>query len=216
MSFIILGPQGCGKGTQAELVAQKFKLEHFDAGNALRRVAKQDTPLGREVYAIQNVTKTLVPARILREVLHIRLASLPREQEVVFDGVPRKMEQAQYFEEALLEFGRKIEKVFFINIDEEESVRRISKRWTCKECKQGLVMGQEIATSTDRCPHCNGEIMQRGDDTPEGIRKRLKIFLEETMPVIEFYRERGLLVEIDGAQAVEKVFADIVDKMPEL
>jgi adenylate kinase len=210
MNIIILGQQGSGKGTQAEKLAEKYDLDHFDTGRALRQVSRLDTALGKEVNEIVMVKKELVPSRILREVLHMRLSSLPREKGIVFDGVPRNMEQAAYFEEALLEFGRKIDKAFFVNIGENESLERISKRWTCKRCKAMLVMGKDIKKETDGCPGCGGEIMQREDDTAEGVRKRLKVFSQETRPVIGRYEEQGLLAEINGEQDVKKVFRDIV------
>ena len=126
MNIIILGPQGSGKGTQAELLAQKYDLDHFDTGRVLRQVAMLDTPLGQEVHEIVIVQKGLVPSRILKEILHIRLGDIPREQGIVFDGIPRNLEQADYFEGALQEFGRKIDKVFLVNIPETESLKRIS------------------------------------------------------------------------------------------
>lgn len=209
MNIIILGQQGSGKGTQAELLAKKYDLEHIDMGKTLRQVAKQSTPLGKEVYDIQNVTKTLVPSRIMREVLHLKLGSIPREQGIVFDGVPRTMDQTQYIEEALIEFGRKIDKVFFVNIPETESVARISKRFMCDDCRENLILNKDILTSADPCPKCGGKIMQRIDDTVPGIQKRLQVFAEETLPVIEYFKKKGLLVEIDGCESIEKVFAEI-------
>ncbi|HCP08395.1 MAG TPA: adenylate kinase [Candidatus Moranbacteria bacterium] len=214
MNIIILGPQGSGKGTQAELLAKKYNLEHIDMGKTLREVAKSDTPLGREIYSIQNVTKTLVPSRILREVLHLKLNSIPREQGVVFDGVPRTMDQLEYIESALLEFGRKINIVFLISIPEEESIARISKRWICKKCKTVLIMGKDVQAKEDKCPKCGEDLIQREDDTIEGIKTRLKIFKDETMPVVEYYKNNGLLVEINGIQTVEKVFEDIAAMFP--
>ena len=101
MNIIVLGPQGSGKGTQAELLARKFHLEHIDMGKSLREVAKQDTPLGKEIYHIQNVTNTLVPSRILREVLHLKINSLPREQGILLEGVPRTPDQQGYLEEEI-------------------------------------------------------------------------------------------------------------------
>jgi adenylate kinase len=213
MNLIILGPQGSGKGTQAEKLAQKFDLEHIDMGKFLREVAKQDTPLGKEVYHIQNVTRTLVPSRILEEVLSMKLNSLPREQGVLFEGVPRNIDQAQYFEKAMLESGRHIDKVVFINISKEESFRRISKRWVCKKCRKVLIMGEDVKSSDDKCPDCAGEIMQRADDVREGIETRLKIFEEETMPVIQYFDEKGLVANINGEQSQDKVFEEILDKI---
>lgn len=213
MNLIILGQQGSGKGTQAELLAEKFNLIHIDMGKTLRDVAKLDTPLGKEVYDIQNVTKTLVSSRILREVLHLKLGSIPNGQGIVFDGVPRTLDQAIYFDDALLEFGRNMDRVFFINISEQESLKRISKRWLCEKCKKILIMGQDVMSESDVCPQCAGEITQREDDTVAGVKKRLVIFAAETMPVIEHCKQEGVLVEINGNQTVEKVFADILKNL---
>lgn len=213
MNIIILGQQGSGKGTQAELLAKRFNLDHFDVGRALRQVCKTESQLGKEVYEIIMVRKELVPSRILREVLHIRLASLAREQGVVFDGVPRNLEQAKYFEEALLEFGRKIDKVFFVNIGEKESIERISKRWACEKCKTTLIMRVDVKDADSKCPKCNNKIMQREDDTISGIKKRLNIFAQETMPVINYYKKQGVLVKIDGEQSVENVSKNIIENI---
>ncbi|MFH0929761.1 MAG: nucleoside monophosphate kinase [Candidatus Moraniibacteriota bacterium] len=214
MNIIVLGPQGSGKGTQAEKLAEKYNLEHIDMGKFLREVAKQDTPLGKEIYHIQNVTNTLVPSRILREVLKIKLNSFSREQGVLFEGVPRTVDQQGYFEEEIQNSGRKIDAVVFINIPEEETVKRISKRWTCKK-GHPLIMGVDIQSEKDKCPTDGTEIFQRTDDTPEGIRKRLEVYRKETLPVIEDFRKRNLLIEIDGTPSIEKVFENILKKLNE-
>lgn len=207
MNLIILGPQGSGKGTQAELLAKKLNLDHFDAGRALRQVSMLQTPLGREVHEIITVRKELVPSRILEEVLRVRLADLPREQGIIFDGVPRNVEQAEYFMEILREFGRKIDKVIFIEISKEETMKRIGKRFSCEKCKEPIILEKENQNFI--CPKCGGELKQRADDTKKGIEKRLKIYAEKTMPVIEFFEKMNLVARINGEQTEENVFGDI-------
>jgi adenylate kinase len=213
MNIVILGPQGSGKGTQAEKLAAKFELEHIDMGKFLREVAKMDTPLGKEVWHIQNVTKTLVPKRVLEEVFTIKLNDIPREKGIVFDGFPRNMDQTEYFEHAMREFGRETDAVVFIRLSKEESLRRISNRWICEKCKSVWIMGKDVKGEEDKCPNCGGKIIQRTDDTPEGIKKRLKVFKEETLPVVAYYKDRDKVIEIDGAQTIEKVFEDILNKI---
>ncbi|MCX6762398.1 MAG: nucleoside monophosphate kinase [Candidatus Moranbacteria bacterium] len=213
MNIIVLGPQGSGKGTQAEKLAEKYNLEHIDMGRSLREVAKQNTPLGKEIYHIQNVTNTLVPSRILREVLHFKINSLPREQGILFEGVPRTSDQQGYLEEEINNSGRKIDAVIFINIPEEETMKRISKRWVCKKHQHVLIMGKDIKREQEECPLDGSEIFQRIDDTPAGIKKRLQVNQEETMPVVENFRQRGLLIEIDGTPSIEKVFENILQKL---
>ena len=213
MNLVVLGPQGSGKGTQAEKLAQKFSLEHIDMGKSLREVALLETSLGKEIHEIINVKKELVSDKILKAVLHIKLAGLSREKGIVFDGVPRNTEQAQYFEEALLEFGRKISKVFIINLSEKESIGRISKRRVCSKCKSVYILGKDIKDENEPCAKCGGNIIIRPDDSEEGVRKRLGIFGEETMPVINYFKEKGLVEEIDGDQSIEKVFEKILGKL---
>jgi adenylate kinase len=213
MNIIVLGPQGSGKGTQAEMLAKKFSLEHIDMGKSLREVAKQDTPLGKEIYHIQNVTNTLVPTRILREVLHLKINSLPREQGILFEGVPRTRDQQKYFEEEIQNSGRKIDAVIFINIPEEETVKRISKRWVCKKHQHILIMGKDVQGEEGKCPIDGSDIFQRTDDTPAGIKKRLQVYRKETMPVVEDYRKRNLLFEIDGRPGIDEVSKSILEKL---
>lgn len=209
MNIIILGPQGSGKGTQAELLAQKFNLEHIDMGGTLRELAKMDTPLGKEIHKTINVNKGLIPDGLLKEMLRLKFGSLPREEGIVLDGAPRTLEQAKFLESLLQEYGKKIDKVFFVNISEKESINRISKRWNCDKCKAILIMGKDIKRDKEKCPKCQGDIFQREDDTEKGVKKRLEVFRRETMPVVEYYREKGILAEINGEQEVEKVFEEI-------
>ena len=216
MNIVIFGPQGSGKGTQAEKLAGVFDAEHIDMGKFLREVAAMDTPLGREVWQIQNVTKTLVPARILEEVFTIKLNSLPREKAIVFDGFPRNIDQTQYFEKAMQEFGRKIDAAIYIKLSKEESCKRISKRWICSKCKKVFIMGQDIQNENEKCGVCGDRIIQRTDDTEEGIAKRLEVFEKETTLVIEYYEKQDKLIEINGAQSIEKVFENILEKLGEV
>ena len=181
-------------------------------GKFLREVAKMDTPLGREVYDIQNVTKTLVPSRILEEVFTVKLSSIEREKGIIFDGFPRNLDQAQYFEKALLEFGRKIGRVLYVKLSKEESVKRISKRWVCEKCRSVFIMGRDVQSSDEKC-QCGGKLIQRIDDTEEGIKKRLQVYEEETMPVINYFKEKKLVEEINGDQSIEDVFEEIMKKL---
>jgi adenylate kinase len=209
MNLVILGPQGCGKGTQAEFLAKKFNLEHIDIGSALREVSKMETPLGKEIYETLNAKQGLVSDKIITDVLRFELGSLPREQGIILDGAPRRLEQAKLIESLLQESGRKLDAVIFVNISETESIKRISKRWICKKCKAVLIMGKDIKDKNDKCPKCGGDVMQREDDTEEGVKKRLAVFQKETIPVIEYFKQEGILIEIDGDQIIEKVTEDI-------
>ncbi len=157
-----------------------------------------------------------MPSRILREVLHLKVGSYRSEQGIVFDGVPRTMDQEQYLEKALQEFGRKIDKVFFIDISEKESIRRISRRWNCMQCGKILIMGKDLQKETEGCPFCQGKIERRVDDTPEGIKKRLEAFQKETTPVLEYFKQKGTLVELNGEKTITEVSQEILKNMQDL
>ena len=109
--------------------------------------------------------------------------------------------------------GRDIDKAVYISLPYEESINRISKRMACSVCRIHVVMGKDIVDKEDPCPACGGKVIQRGDDTPEGIAKRLKTFYEITVPVIEYYKDKGMLIEVDGLGSVEEVGAEIIKKL---
>jgi len=213
MNIIVLGPPGSGKGTQAEMLARKYNLEHVDMGKYLREVAKLDTPLGKKIHEIINVQRMPVDADILEKVLRVKIQDVPQEQGIVFDGVPRKRDQLEYFEKEVQRFGRKIDALIYINLPEEESVKRISHRWTCKKNEHVLIMGKDIQGENDKCPICGSEIFQRMDQTVEATKKRYGWFKGETLPIMDFYKEKGLLIEIDGAPSIEEVSKNILKKL---
>jgi adenylate kinase len=213
MNIIILGPQGSGKGTQAEKLAERFNLEHIDMGKFLREVALLNTPLGIKIHETINVRKELVDEEVLREVIHLKLVGLPREQGIVFDGVPRSQKQLEYLEEVIKEVGRKIDAVILITLSEKESLKRIAKRRVCEKCKAVYILGKDKDASDKICRQCGGKVDVRIDDTPDGVRKRLNIFERETMPIVDFYKNRGMVLKINGDQTIEEVFEEIVKKL---
>ncbi|HBB36616.1 MAG: Adenylate kinase [Candidatus Moranbacteria bacterium GW2011_GWC1_45_18] len=212
MNIIILGPQGSGKGTQAKMLAEKFGLEHVEMGKLLRDVAKLDSPLGKKVHETINIQGKLVENRVIEEVLDAKLDGLPSEKGIIFDGVPRSESQREYIERKIAQMGRKIESVIDINLPEEETIERLSKRWVC-ENEHVLIMGKDVKGVNEKCPICGSEIRQRIDDTPERIKTRLDIYHKDTKPVIDYYRGQGILIEIDGRPSIKEVSEDILKKI---
>ncbi len=212
MNLIIFGPQGSGKGTQADLLAEKFKLSHIETGQIFRDIARENSPLGAKIKDL-NERKEMIPDEITVEVLRKVIEKSLGKQGVILDSAPRTLGQIQPVEKMMSDEGRSINRAVYITLPYEESVARITKRYACTLCYRHFVLGKHLEAATDVCPTCGGPITQRGDDTPEGIAKRLKTFYEVTVPVIEKYREKGLLIEIDGNQSVEKVFEDIISKL---
>ncbi|EKE16130.1 MAG: hypothetical protein ACD_11C00029G0010 [uncultured bacterium] len=212
MNVVILGPQGSGKGTQAHILAEEFKLAHIEMGLLLRNIAKENSDLGREIDAIVNNKKELAPDEIVYSVLREAIEKVPKDSGIIFDGVPRRLEQIENVEKILSEYGRKIDAVIYIALPFEESIERITKRFGCVSCGAHLIMKEDVHSSEDKCPKCGGQISQRKDDTLEGITKRLNIFYKDTIPVIEYYRKNNLLYEVDGKRNVESVYLDISEK----
>ncbi|GBE16288.1 adenylate kinase [bacterium BMS3Abin15] len=213
MNLVIIGPQGCGKGTQAKLLAEKFNLAHIEMGSSLREQAKEDTPLGKELDEIINKKKELAPDDVIVRVISEQVSRAPAEKGIILDGAPRTISQVEKVAVAFKDNDRKLDKVIFIKLSEAESIERISMRVGCSNCGKNMKIGKDVKGVNDRCPDCGGELNQRKDDTPEGVKKRLDIFNQETVPVVEYYRNQGILLEINGEQDVDGVFKDIASDL---
>jgi len=183
MNLIILGPQGSGKGTQANLIAQKYGLKHISTGELLRTEAKSGSEKGNHIAKILT-TGELMPFETVVEVLEPALLS--STSGFILDGTPRDPKQAEYLDWFLNEKGLKIDKVILLDIPREESLKRLTKR---------------------------AQVEHRTDDTPEAINERLNIYENSTTPIIENYRSQGKLLAIDGTPDIQTIFADIITKL---
>ncbi|KKQ51064.1 MAG: Adenylate kinase [Parcubacteria group bacterium GW2011_GWD2_38_11] len=209
MNLLIFGPQGSGKGTQADLLAEKYNLAHIETGQIFREIGRENSDLGRKIKDL-NDHKEMIPDEVTVEVLKEKMEIISPEVGIILDSAPRTLGQVAPVEKMLQELSRSIDKAIYITLPYEESIARITKRYACTVCYRHFVLGKHIEGREDPCPTCGGPVMQRGDDTPDGVAKRLKTFYEVTVPVIEKYRERGLLIEVDGNKSVEEVFSEIV------
>ena len=209
MNLIIFGPQGSGKGTQADLLAEKFNLAHIETGQIFREIGRENSDLGRKIKDL-NDRKEMIPDEVTVEVLREKLQVVPIDMGIILDSAPRTTGQVEPIEQMLAELRRPVDKAIYIALPYDESVARIVKRYACTVCYRHFVIGKHINGHEEPCPTCGGPIMQRPDDTPEGVAKRLKTFYEVTIPVVDEYRERGMLIEVNGEQSVEKVFEDIL------
>ena len=212
MNLIIFGPQGSGKGTQAELLSTKLDLVHIETGKIFREIGRQEDALGLKIKAL-NENKEMIPDEITVSVIAQHLGAISRDQGIILDSAPRTSGQIEPIEKMLADFGRTIHKAVYISLPYAESVTRIVKRYACTGCFKHLILGKDIMANTDRCPACGALVHQRADDTPDGIAKRLETFYAVTMPVVEYYRQKGMLIEVDGNQDREKVFQDIISEL---
>ncbi|MEM4182026.1 MAG: nucleoside monophosphate kinase [Candidatus Pacearchaeota archaeon] len=195
MIFILLGPQGCGKGTQAKILSEKLKLPHISMGDLLRGLTGE---LKEKVDQIINKGE-LVPAELTIKILKERISKEDCKKGFILDGFPRNLEQAK-----LLKNICEIEKIIKINIPDEESIKRISGRRVCPKCKFNFNIYTEPKPKKEGfCDFCNVPLIQREDDKEEFVKRRLEIYHKETNPILEFYK--GKVSEIDGLGSIEEV-----------
>lgn len=212
MYIVFLGAPGAGKGTQAATVAEKLKLAHIATGDMFREAQKQETGLAKQakVYMEKGM---LVPDEITIKMVLERIATPDCEQGVIFDGFPRTLEQAQALDEALGKQGKMIDSVIYIKVSENELLERLSGRWICHQCQTPYHIVNSPPRTEGRCDQCSGELYQRSDDTPETVKKRLRVYFTETAPLIDYYARAGKLLEIAGEGSVNEVRERILESL---
>jgi adenylate kinase len=204
MNIVLFGPQGSGKGTQAELLASKYNLPILATGDIFRREIKNETELGRKVTSLIK-EGNLVPDEITNEIVLSELQKEKYKNGFILDGFPRNMIQLKE-----LEKENALTHVFELEINDEEVIKRMGTRRICEKCGAIYSLGVKPPKQESVCDSCGGALILRGDDKPEAIQKRLDIYHKETEPVLNFYREKGRAIKINGARPIEKVFEDIV------
>ena len=212
MNILLIGPQGSGKGTQAEKLIGSFDLAHVEMGGLLRKISKEENPLGEKVSDLINNGK-MVPDEIIIEIVNKYLSSIGRLDGILFDGFPRIISQAQYFEKYLESKNQKLDLVINLSLPREEVFKRLSSRRTCEQCGHIFNIVTNPPKTEGVCDSCGGELIIRKDETPEKINARLDAFENQTVPMIEFFRKKGLVEEVDGNRPIETIFADIVERL---
>jgi len=202
--IVLLGPPGVGKGTQAKILAETTKLVHISSGDLFRENLNNQTELGKLAKSYMDKGE-LVPDDVTISMIRDRLKRADCEAGVIFDGFPRTPAQADALEKTLAEFGGQVDAVPYITAAEDVLVERTSGRWSCRA--QGHIYHQKFSPPKQEgiCDVDGSELYQRDDDTVETVTKRIRVYLEQTMPLVEYYRKRGKLLEINGTQAVEQV-----------
>lgn len=207
MNIIILGAPGAGKGTQAAKIADTCNLAHISTGEFLRKAVTEKTALGAMAEGFMNRGE-LVPDKLVVDIIKEKLKEWDK-QGTVLDGFPRTVAQADALGEALSELGRDIDVVVDVEVDEEELVRRLTRRRTCSDCGRNYHLDFNPPKSDEICDVCGGKLYQRDDDKEETVKNRLKVYSEQTAPLIEYYRRLGLLRTIDGKNSIDEVFSRI-------
>lgn len=210
-NIIILGPPGSGKGTQAKDVAKKFGYIYFGTGDLMREEASKDTEFGKIFQAVWDKGDGgLVDNKIVNDFVATKIKEMGVKKTFVFDGMPRTLAQVKLLEDI---FGKEKEKFIVININvtDENLIERMQTRRVCGSCSK--IFFRPADNNITKCDKCGGQLLQRQEDQPEVIRKRLAVYKEETQPVIDYYAKKGNLVNINGEPPIEVVKAEINEKL---
>ncbi|MDA8066859.1 MAG: adenylate kinase [Thermaerobacter sp.] len=201
MRVLFLGAPGAGKGTQAALLARRLGVPHLSTGDLFRQAVREGTPLGREAQAYMDRGE-LVPDAVVVGMVRERLQG---ETGFVLDGFPRTLPQARALEEELAVLAAPLDAAVLLEVPEELILRRLTARRLCRSCGAVYHLEFHPPRIPGRCDRCGGELYQRDDDREETVRRRLEVYRQETAPVAQFYRDRGLLRQVDGTGSEEEV-----------
>ena len=204
MRLVLVGPPGAGKGTQAEFISAHLSVPKISTGDIFRANVSQGTPLGREAKKYMDAGD-LVPDEITVGMVRDRLAEDDAGKGFLLDGFPRNVPQARTLDDLLLEAGTPLDVVLELVVDDDEVVRRLSGRRTCRNCGHIWHVDFDPPTVEGVCDSCGGELFQRDDDKPETIRHRLEVYYEQTAPLVGHYAGEGILVGIDATGPVDDV-----------
>jgi adenylate kinase len=207
--IVLLGPPGAGKGTQAKVISDELDLTHISSGDIFRENLKQDTELGKEAKGYID-RGALVPDDLTIAMIKERLGRADCESGALLDGFPRTVAQAKATDEIVEEFGGQIDAVPYISVPRGELIERLTGRWTCRA--HGHVYHEKYNPPEvpGKCDIDGSELYQREDDKPETVKHRITVYMEQTLPLIEYYREKGVLLEVDGNQPIEGVTSDML------
>ena len=209
-NIMFIAPPAAGKGTQAELVVQKYHIPHISTGDILREISKEDSEIGKYVYETLASGK-LVKDEITYQLIEERLSKDDCKNGYIIDGFPRNIEQAYEYDKILKKLGYEVGNVILINIDEKTLEKRITGRRLCENCNTIYNINDENSKPTVEsvCDNCGGKLYQRSDDNLEAFKTRYEMYSEKTFPIIDHYRKQNVLTEVNGDDTVENIFKQI-------
>jgi len=203
MNIVLLGAPGAGKGTQAKMMTETYGIPQISTGDILRAAVANSTALGLEAKKFMDAGE-LVPDSVVIGLVKDRLAESDTAPGFILDGFPRTVAQAEALDAELASMGKAIDAAVAVDVDPEIIIARLTSRRTCREC--GAITS---AAAGDSCPKCGGELYLRDDDNEGTVRNRLDVYARSTAPLVDYYRGKGVLHEIDGDRPVEAVFAAV-------
>ncbi len=206
MRITLMGPPGSGKGTQAQRLVEKYRVPQISTGDLLRAAVAAGTPLGQQAKAIMERGE-LVPDELVIGIIRERLAEPDTENGFILDGFPRTVAQARALDTLLNELGRPLQGAILLDVSEETLVKRISGRRVCQQCGAVYNVYTNPPKQDGVCDACGGPLIQRPDDNEATVRQRLKVYREQTAPVLDYYRDQGRLHVVPGEGSVDEIFA---------
>ena len=212
MHILLMGPPGAGKGTQAANLVKEFEIPHISTGDMFRAAVKEGTELGKQAKACMDAGK-LVPDEVTIGIVKERLAKPDCKKGFILDGFPRTVDQATALDGILKEIGLTLIRCLNIAVPSSELVERAVGRRICKGCGATYHVKFNPSHKDGVCDTCGGDLYQRADDSEETMKSRLSVYDAQTKPLIEYYQKAGLYTEVDGRQAIDKVFEDIVKSL---
>ena len=215
MKIILLGAPGAGKGTQAGLISQKLNLAHIATGDLFRQAIEKGTELGRTAKSYMEKGQ-LVPDEVTVRMVLDRITADDCKNGIVLDGFPRNLQQARALDQALEMQKNGIDAVIYIKVSEEELLKRLGGRWICRRCQTPYHEIYSPPKVAGICDKCGGELYQRPDDNINTIKKRLEVYFKETAPLIDYYKQKGKLIEVDGEGSMEEINERIVSVLQPL
>ena len=209
MNLILLGPPGAGKGTQAQMIVDRYHIPQVSTGDILRKAVKEGTPLGKKAKSFMDQGQ-LVPDKVVIDIIDERLRASDCDPGFILDGFPRTIAQAEALQPILTKMGKSIDHVINIEVDTEELVRRLTGRRTCKNCGAMFHNLFHPPKKEGSCDRCGGSLYQREDDKEETIRIRLNEYQRQTAPLIQYYQLKNCLRSILGVGGQKEIFERIV------
>lgn len=207
-NYILIGPQGSGKGTQAKILSQKYNLQHISTGDLLREISQVQSVLGDKIKKLVN-SGELIPDEMLMEVFQNELQAIDKTRGILLDGIPRTLNQAKLLDNVFTEENLPLPKAINININQQAAVDRVTKRRTCKRCQTPYLPTDSSAIS-GICEACGGEVAIREDDNIDAIKRRLNLYYKETEPILDYYYQSYRLIKINGEQPIPDVTDEII------
>jgi len=211
--IVLLGPPGAGKGTQAKLVSGKLDLPHISTGEIFRENLKNNTKLGELAGDFINRGE-LVPDDVTIAMVEERLSRPDCKKGALLDGFPRTAAQAMALDQLLLDMDGSVIAVPYIKVAENILIERLTGRWTCSVCNRVYHEKFNPPKTEGLCDFDHAELQQREDDKTETVTKRIRVYLQQTKPLIDYYQRKGILIEIDGSQSIDEVAADLYTALP--